>query len=52
MSNGSTLPAIGAAPTGITAARDREYVVYSSVAGSVGHRMSYLDSSVADETFR
>jgi hypothetical protein len=52
MSNGSTLPVAGSAPTGITNARDREYVVYSSVAGSVGHRMAYLDSSVSDETFR
>lgn len=51
MSNGDSSTYTNTAPTGITNARDREYVVYSSVAGSAGHRVVYYDSSVADESF-
>lgn len=51
MNNGSTLTVGATAPNGITSARDQEYVVFSSVAGSVGHRAVYHDSSVADESF-
>lgn len=49
MSNGDSTIFTTSAPTGITNARDREYVTYSSVAGSSGHRLVYYDSSVADE---
>jgi hypothetical protein len=51
MSNGDTTGFTTSAPTGITSARDREYVTYSSVAGVAGHRLVYYDSSVADESF-
>lgn len=39
------------APNGITTARDCEFVVYASVAGSVGHRLVYHNTSVAEDSF-
>lgn len=39
------------APHGVTNARDQEYVAYSSLAGSIGHRLVYHDSSVSDEQY-
>lgn len=40
-----------ALPTGITNARDCEYVVYSSLAGSIGHRLVYYNSSDPNGSF-
>lgn len=51
MSNGDSTVYTTTAPTGITNARDREYVTYSSIAGCSGHRLTYYDSSVSDEAF-
>lgn len=38
-------------PNGITTARDCEYVTYSSLAGTVGHRLVYHNTSVAEDVF-
>lgn len=51
MNNYTSLISATSAPNGITTARDCEYVVYSSVAGSVGHRLVYHNTSVAEDSF-
>lgn len=47
---GTVIP-VSAAPNGITTARDCEYVTYSSLAGSIGHRLVYHNTSVAEDNF-
>lgn len=39
-------------PNGITTARDCEYVVYSSLSGSIGHRLVYHNTSVAEDSLQ
>lgn len=51
MNNGISLQILNTAPNGITTARDCEYVTYSSVAGSIGHRLVYHNTSVAEDAF-
>jgi hypothetical protein len=51
MNNGNTLYISSQAPNGITTARDCEYVTYSSVAGSIGHRLVYHNTSIAEDQF-
>lgn len=46
----SSIP-LSTAPNGITTARDCEYVTYSSLAGSIGHRLVYHNTSVAEDSF-
>lgn len=46
----SSIP-ISYGPNGITTARDCEYVTYSSLAGTVGHRLVYHNTSVAEDVF-
>jgi hypothetical protein len=40
-----------ALPTGITTARDNEYVTYSSLAASNGHRLAYTNTSDPEGTY-
>lgn len=51
MNNGSSAVVATNAPNGITTARDCEYVVYSSLAGSAGHRLCYYNSSNPGSAF-
>lgn len=51
MNNKIGFNGLSTAPNGITTARDCEYVTYSSLAGSVGHRMVYHNTSVAEDSF-
>lgn len=51
MNNNTNVISASSAPSGISTARDCEYVVYSSVAGSVGHRLVYHNTSVAEDSF-
>lgn len=45
MNNAGVLATSTSLPVGITGARDCEYVTYSSIASSNGHRMSYTNTS-------
>lgn len=51
MNNAGTLAVTADLPVGITGARDCEYVTYSSIASSNGHRMSYTNTSDPEGTY-
>lgn len=51
MNNLGTYGTTNFLPTGITNARDCEYVTYSSVAGSSGHRLVYTNTSDPQGTY-
>jgi len=51
MSNATTAAASLVAPNGVSTARDCEYVVYSALQASAGHRLVYFNSSDPNGSF-